>query len=53
MAYGGKRNLVYYNQRRALMKIRESVVSLSFIFPHPPEDKQEKKKKKNDSDGKN
>ena len=27
------------------MKIRGSVVSLSFIFPHPPEDMKKKKKK--------
>ena len=26
------------------MKIRGSVVSLSFIFPHPPEDEKKKKK---------
>ena len=26
------------------MKIRGSVVSLSFIFPHPPEDKKKTKK---------
>ena len=28
------------------MKIRGSVVSLSFVFPHPPEDKKQKKQKK-------
>ena len=28
------------------MKIRGSVVSLSFLFPHPPEDRKKKKKKK-------
>ena len=31
------------------MKIHGSVVSLSFIFPHPPEDEKKKKKKKKKS----
>ena len=33
------------------MEIRGSVVSLSFIFPHPPEDKQRKSRKKVVSQG--
>ena len=28
------------------MKIRGSVVSLSFIFPHPPEDKKKKRQRR-------
>ena len=31
------------NRHTTPMKTRESVVSLSFIFPHPPEDGEEKK----------
>ena len=34
------------NRHTTRMKIRGSVVSSSFIFPHPPEDEEEKKKKK-------
>ena len=33
------------------MKVRRSVVSLSFILPHPPEDGKKKKKKKKDGGG--
>ena len=38
-------NAIELNRHTTCMKIRGSVVSLSFIFPHPPENEKKKKKK--------